>query len=307
MMKYFKNQRGSIALVTVGALALLLGVAAIAIDVGVLYVNRAKLVNLVDAAALAGVQDLPKDTVQAQISGQSYAAQNGNSDDVVTIIVPTDKAVAVTAKRSVPLTFAQLFGIDKSDVRAKSAAVLRPSSGVMGVVPFGVVRQDFIYGQTYTLKVGAGDGYSGNYDALALGGTGSRNYTDNIKYGYDGKLTVGQWVLTETGNMSGGTSEGVTYRINSDPSATFNTVEKGSPRVVVVPLIEAIANDTGRHDVKIVGFAGFFLEGVAGSGSLNYVTGKFMRLVIAGDTSGTAPDYGVYSASLVPYESVAAN
>jgi hypothetical protein len=56
--------------------------------------------------------------------------------------------------------------------------------------------------------------------------------------------------------------------------------------------------------VKIVGFAGFFLEGVSGSGTLNNVSGKFLRLVTAGDTSGTAPDFGVYSASLVPYESV---
>lgn len=306
MKKLLSNQRGSITVMTVAALTVLFGFAALVIDVGFLYVNRAELVNIADAAALAGLQDLPADTVQAEASSQDYAAQNGQLGDNVTIRVPNDKVVTVAVKRNVPLSFARVLGFDSVEVHAEAAARLRPASGVMGVVPFGVVNQDFIFGQTYNLKVGAGDGYTGNYDALALGGTGSRTYTDNIKYGYDAKLSVGQWVSTETGNMSGGTSEGVKYRINADPAATYNTVKQGSPRIVVVPLIETITNDTGRHDVRIVGFAGFFLESVGGSGQDNYVSGKFLRLVMAGDTSGTAPDYGVYSGALVPYESVAA-
>ncbi len=304
MKELIGNQRGSVTIITVAALAILLGFAALVIDVGFLYVNRTELVNMVDAAALAGVQDLPDNTAQAEASGRSYATLNGRVSDNVEISVPSNKIVAVTALRTVELTFAKILGVSKAEVRAAAAAVLKPISGVVGVVPFGVVKQDFIYGQTYDLKVGAGDGYSGNYDALALGGNGSRNYTDNIKYGYESKLSVGQWVSTETGNMSGGTLEGVNYRINADHAATYDTVEPGSPRIIIVPLIESITNDTGRHDVKIVGFAGFFLEGVSGSGTLNNVSGKFMHLVIAGDTSGTAPDFGVYSASLVPYESV---
>lgn len=304
MKELINNQRGSVTVMTVAALTVLLGFAALVIDVGFLYVNRAELVNMADAAALAGLQDLPGDTARAEASSREYAAQNGCSGDRVNITVPSDKVVTVAVKRTVALNFAKVLGLDSVELHAEAAAVLRPASGVIGVVPFGVVKQDFIYGQTYSLKVGAGDGYTGNYDALALGGTGSRTYTDNIKYGYDAKLSVGQWISTETGNMSGGTVEGVNYRINSDPAATYNTAEQGSPRIVVVPLIETITNDTGRHDVKIVGFAGFFLEGVSGSGTLNNVSGKFMRLVMAGDTSGTAPDYGVYSGALVPYESV---
>ncbi|TWH46826.1 pilus assembly protein TadG-related protein [Sporomusa sp. KB1] len=307
MRIFVTNQKGSITVLTVLAITVLLGFAALVVDVGFLYVNRAELVNMADAAALAGVQDLPGDTAQAEASGREYAAQNGQSSDVVEVTVPTNKAVAVTVERTVNMTFAKVIGLNSVDVRAKAAAVLRPISGIIGVVPFGVVWQEFVYGTTYALKVGAGDGSTGNYDALALGSTGSRTYTDNIKFGYDAKLSIGQWVSTETGNMSGGTSEGVHYRIGLDPYATFNTVEAGSPRIVIVPLIESITNDTGRHDVKIVGFASFFLEEVAGSGNENLVSGKFMQTVLAGETSGTATDYGVYSAALVPYESVVAN
>ncbi|HWR44655.1 Tad domain-containing protein [Sporomusa sp.] len=307
MRIFVNNQKGTITVLTACAITALIGFTALVVDVGFLYVNRAELVNIADAAALAGVQDLPNDTAHAEASGREYGARNSHPGDVVEVAVPTNKVVTATAKRTVNMTFAKILGLNAVDVRAEAAAVIRPTSGVIGVVPFGVVWQEFIYGQTYALKVGAGDGYAGNYDALALGGTGSRNYTDNIKLGYDAKLSVGQWVSTETGNMSGGTSEGVNYRIGLDPYATFNTVEIGSPRIVIVPLIESITNDTGRHDVKIVGFAGFFLEGVAGSGKDNLVSGKFMQTVVAGESSGTATDYGVYSAALVPYESVAPN
>jgi Flp pilus assembly protein TadG len=307
MMTCVNNQKGSITVLTVCAISVLIAFTALVVDVGLLYVNRAELINIADAAALAGTQDLPNNTSQAEVSGRAYAAQNGHQGDVVEVTVPTNKVVAVTVRRTVTLVFAKVIGLDSVEVRAESAAMIKPISGVIGVVPFGVVWQDFIYGQTYALKVGAGDGYAGNYDALALGGTGSRTYTDNIKLGYDAKLSVGQWVSTETGNMSGGTSEGVIYRMGLDPYATFNAVEIGSPRIVIVPLIESITNDTGRHEVKIVGFASFFLEGVAGSGNQNLVSGKFMQTVVAGDTSGTAPDYGVYSAALVPYDSVMSN
>jgi hypothetical protein len=228
------NQRGSVTIITVAALTMLLGFAALVIDVGLLYLNRVELVNMVDAAALAGVQDLPDDTIQAEASSRSYATLNGHPDDHVQVAIPSNKAIAVSSVRTVELTFAKILGMSTAQVRAKAAASLKPISGVMGVVPFGIVKQDFVYGQTYDLKVGAGDGYTGNYDALALGGDGSRTYADNIKYGYDARLSVGQWVSTETGNMSGGTTEGVNYRINADQDTTYETVDPGSPRIVIV-------------------------------------------------------------------------
>lgn len=305
MIKLLKNERGSAVTMVSVALAAIIGFTSLVADIGLLYVNRAKLENMTDAAALAAVQDLPVNTTQAQLSGQIYAEDNGEAGDRIEVTVPGSRSAMVTASRTIELFFARFFGITTADVNARAAAVIKPLSATTGVVPFGVVKQDFIYGQTYSLKVAAGDGYTGNYDALALGGTGSQNYTDNVKYGYDAKLSVGQWVVTETGNMSGGTTEGVKYRLNLDPTTTFETVDKGSPRVIIIPVIESIATDTGRHDVKIVGFAGFFLEAVGGAGKENYVTGKFMQVVRAGEISDTATNYGVYGAALVPYESVA--
>lgn len=297
-----RSRRGSVSVITALAFTVLLGFVALVVDVGVLYLNKAQLSNMVDAAALAGVQELPADEQQAMLAVQEYALKNGRADDALEISVSDDKTIFVRATRRVNLCFAKVFNLSFSMVHAEAGASLTSISGATGVVPFGIVKQEFIYGKDYTLKLGAGDGYNGNFAALALGGTGATTYKENIKYGYKGKLEMVEWVPllleTEPGNMSGPTAEGVNYRMGLDQDATFETVEKSSPRIVVVPVIDSL-DGNGRHSVQVDGFAAFFLEGVGGSGTNSYVTGKFMNLVMAGDISSNVSDYGVYGARLI--------
>lgn len=299
MFSLFREQKGSIAVLTAISLSALVGFSAIVIDIGILYMNRSQLINMADAAALAGVQELPGRSDAAQAVAADYAARNGKAGDTVeTELANNYTEITVSASRDVTLFFSRIFNSQTSKlISASATAAVRPMSSVNGAVPFGVVKQDFIFGLPYTLKEGDGD--NGNYGGLALGGNGANTYRYNIKYGYDGKLHVGQWVPTEPGNMSGPTNQGVNYRISQDPGATFETVSKDSPRIVMVPVLDHL-NVNGRGDVQIVGFAAFFLEGTGGSGSDSYVTGKFMQLVAAGDvTSDPAADYGLYSAMLV--------
>lgn len=299
LLRILREQKGTVAVLTALAITSLLGFTALVVDIGVLYINKTQLVNMADAAALAGVQDLPADDVSAEKNAAFYAAQNGNLTDVVNTTVGSDnKTITVTAKRTVALFFARVFAVNSSEVTATAVAAVRPISGVSGAVPFGIVKQDFIYGKTYLLKDGGGSGYDGNYGPLALGGTGASNYVDKIKYGYSGKLAIGQWVPTETGNMSGPTGQGVSYRIGLDSAAGFETVAKDSPRIVIVPVIDSLAVE-GRTDVEIVGFAAFFLEGTGGTGTDNYVYGKFIQEVVPGDITGSSAGYGLYGATLI--------
>lgn len=299
MLTILREQKGTAAVLTALAITSLLGFAALVVDIGVLYTNKVQLANMADAAALAGVQDLPGNASFAKSNAAFYAAKNGKSDDVSSITVSdNNKTITVTATRKVALFFAKVFAVNSSEVTARAVAAIRPISAVTGVVPFGVVKQDFIYGQTYTLKAGGGSSYDGNYGALALGGNGASIYCNNIDYGYSGKLSIGQWVSTEPGNMSGPTLDGVNYRIALDPGATFETVEKDSPRIVSVPVIDTL-NVNGRSNVQIVGFAAFFLEGAGGSGNNNFVYGKFMQTVMPGDITSSDADYGLYGATLI--------
>jgi hypothetical protein len=299
MLKLLREERGSAIVIMAFAITMMMGFGALTVDLGNLYLNKTRLANMADAAALAGVQDLPDDPQGAVSNSYAYAGKNGLSSDIVEVTLSSNNTVVtVNATRHVPLYFAQIFDLTISDVSAQASAAIRAISGTTGVVPFGIVQQQFIYGQTYTLKAGAGGGYSGNYGALALGGNGANEYRDNIENGYNGQLRMGDWVSTEPGNMSGPTSQGVNYRIALDPNATFATVQQGSPRILVVPIIDSLAVH-GRSDVLIVGFGAFFLEGVGGQGNNNYVSGKFMQIVIPGEMSSGAGDYGVYGSTLI--------
>jgi Flp pilus assembly protein TadG len=59
------------------ALVVLVGAAALALDAGQLYLNRARIVNALDSSVLAGVQYLPDHPDLALETASEYAARNG--------------------------------------------------------------------------------------------------------------------------------------------------------------------------------------------------------------------------------------
>ena len=299
MLRLLRQEKGAAIVVVAVSITAMIGFGALVVDMGNLYFNKNRLVNMVDAAAFAGVQDLPGDPQVAVASAYNYAAQNGVTSDVVGVAISQNNTVVtVNASRTVPFFFAPVFNMISSNVTARAAAKIVPISGASGIVPFGIVRQQFTYGDPYTLKEGGGSGYDGNFGALALGGNGANVYRNNIKNGYSGQLNIGDWVSTEPGNMSGPTSDGVNYRMDLDKYATFETVEKDSPRILIVPIIDSLTVN-GRSDVLIVGFGAFFLDGVGGHGNNNYVTGQFIQMVIPGTISAGATGYGLYSSTLI--------
>lgn len=313
MMKILREQQGTVIILVALAVTAIMAAGAIAVDLGNLYVNKTRLSNVADAAALAGAQDLPLYPDQAVVTARNYAAQNGKYGDIVEPSVQKDSygnytILKVTIKRNVPFFFARIFNMLSHDLTANATAKISPVSSATGVVPFGVVKQSFVFGQTYVLKLGGGSGYDGNFGALALGGSGATVYRNNIKNGYNGLINLGDWLPTETGNMSGPTLDGVNYRISLDPAASFETVQKGSPRIIVVPVIHDLSVN-GSSDVQVVGFAAFFLEGTGGQGNDNFVYGKFMEMVIPSNiyknegygsiTDDIAVGYGLYGSTLI--------
>lgn len=294
-----RSQKGAVIPLIAIAMVSLIGMTALVVDVGFIYLNQMQLANSADAAVLAGAQLLPAKPSQAVDTVLSYGKLNGKSGDSITpVLADNNTELTVTISRNVRLFFGRIFGFQSSDVQAAATArVATFSGGNMGIIPFGIVDQDFLFSRSYKLKLGGGGGYDGNFQALALGGTGASVYLDNIKYGYKGTFHVGDWIRTETGNMSGPTSSGVAYRVNLDPSATINTVQNNSGRVVIAPIIKSFdVNGTGQ--VQVTGFAAFFLEGVPNPGNNSYVYGSFIKMVLPGDISDSAKNYGVYGVTL---------
>jgi len=73
-MRQVRRERGQILPIVAVALVGLLGVAAFSIDVGYAYFAKRQLQSAVDAAALAGAQDLPSTT--SQVTAASYGLAN---------------------------------------------------------------------------------------------------------------------------------------------------------------------------------------------------------------------------------------
>ena len=298
------TEKGSIAILTALMLVVIMAIMALGIDVGMMLVQRAAIARAADAAALAGVRELPIDAWKAQAKAIEYGMLNGLQEAEMTVEVPAGNTdVLVYAQREVNLFFARIMGIEQLPVSAKARSRINAISGVRGVAPLGVFEDDFIYGEQYMLKAGAqpGDGvYKGNFGALALGETGASNYLANLKYGFRGVVRVGDIVKTETGDMVGPTAEGIVYRTSGPEAAacSFEQPRWSCPQIVVVPVIGGYM-DGGRTTVNVVGFAAFFLEGTTRNGADNYVLGRFLQMVTTGEGHADSKNFGLRGVRLV--------
>src|SRR3989304_548970 len=82
-----RSERGQALVLAALAMLVILGFAAMAIDVGYWFSQKREVQKAVDAAALAGAQELPDDSVMAETVARDYLTRNGVTD-TDTISVP---------------------------------------------------------------------------------------------------------------------------------------------------------------------------------------------------------------------------
>ena len=141
----------SLAFVAI-VMLVLLGMAALAVDVGMLYNAKGQAQNAADSGALAGAGALavsPNDEANARAVAQTFAEQHVMIKDAVQI-VPTEDIqvdlvnarVTVTARRildrnnAVPTFFAKVLGIDLVDVEATAVAEVIPGGRASCLKPW---------------------------------------------------------------------------------------------------------------------------------------------------------------------------
>lgn len=289
-----KYETGSILIIVVAGMMVILGLLGLVVDVGHIFIQRARLVSAVDAVVLAGVQELPSLPDQAVNIAYRFGLENQvNSDQLSVSVSNANTEISAQGERDVELFFLRLFGFDTHQVYAEAAAEVGVVSACTGVAPFGIVIDDFQYNHVYVLKYDShsDNRHHGNFGALRLGGNGADNYRNNIKYGYSGVLAVGDQVYTEPGNMAGPTDHGVSYRINQDYHSSFDNFDDDSPRIVIVPIVDNM-DIHGTDYVTILGFAAFYLEHVERQGNVAIVKGRFIEYATDAEI-GNAANYGL--------------
>ncbi len=300
-----QSEKGTVIVMVALSMMSLMMLTALVTDVGRLYLAKTKLQAGADAAALAGANTLfsEHNLILASNTARGYVNQNVREYYQYNYLADLNtNTFTVNLEQTVPFFFAPVMGINSSKVKATATAKASTVVSAQGVVPFGIVQQSFTFGTQYILKYGvvAKPTNGGNFGALALGGNGANTYRDNIKFGYNGELEIGQVVTTEPGNMAGPTDQGVSYRISQcTHGCSYNTqIEANCPRVVIAPIIDALP-DGGRGSATIVGFAAFFLEATQdGAKGQKDVIGRFLKWATPGK-AGDGSDYGLSTVSLL--------
>jgi hypothetical protein len=295
------DNKGNVAIILCLVFTVLLGFTAYVVDIGLIYVEKTKLSNAIDSALLAASLELPTNPTKAKTVAIEYLQKNNTDPSKVSIVISADnKSIQIDGAKNVTHFFAPIIGIDSSDVNISAKVIIAPvKSTKVGIRPFAVEKFDFSYGDVLTLKVGAGDGYHGNYGAVALGGTGANVFKSNALYGYSGTITVGDRIATETGNMAGATNEIKNY-IESEYS-NFSDFKRNSIRLWTIPLVDSLLVN-GRKDVLVVGFGELYVEAITKASGKLEIQGRFIRYVANGEVDMTISDTGAYGSKLVKSE-----
>jgi len=306
-----------------------IGLVALVIDFGWLSLNKNRLANAADAAALAGAQEYGRvllssgdkglASTRAEVYARDYAQRNSVKLSEIEKITVNDAAYTVTVdvyRNDINLFFASAVGVPTGKRKAHAAAITGPISSYKGLVPVlfpaSVAPK---YGDVYTLKFGSGASLSpGEYGALDLGGKGGggAEYEKYLKYGYDGTIKVGEVIPALDGNKIGETRDAL---IGSDGritrclaihggSCTYTDYKPGCPRLIIVPVCDISKLGPPDKEVTVMGFAAFFIKEYAENGpgeGDDTVDGYFIETMADGEVGGGTPgdDYGTWGVNLI--------
>lgn len=274
------NEQGAISVIVAILLVSLLGFVAIAVDVGVIYSERAQLQNGADASAIAMAQKCAKDSADPGCSTTSSLATsltNQNALDGMSNVynVELDKttrkvSVTTTAKEaggtdnSVSLFFADVLGIPTKEVGTRSSAEWgSPKAGRTAFpLAFSICQvKDHLDGSLQLLQD------HGN------------NANPDCNYGPSGAAVAGGfgWLAPDAGKC-GGTidldlSEGGSDTGNNAPGhcATelnqwASDITAGKDVVVLLPVFDEVTGTGAGAVYGLVSFAAFKVTGWKFSG-----------------------------------------
>ncbi|WP_156290349.1 Tad domain-containing protein [Oceanobacillus salinisoli] len=297
--RLLKKEEGSVLFLGSLAFSALLAITGVVIDGGILYMTKADLQKTANAAALSGAQELTASQESAVTSiVDEILLRHQEKQSLESVEVILYDRVKVELKKTVPLAFSKLFGIDTVDIHANATAKIGVMGRATGAAPLGVDENlNLVYGEMYQLKVSSGDSTSGNFGILALEGKGAKTYEQTFREGYSEELKVGDTVAVQTGNIAGSTREVVKEKVSS----ACDIDDRECPRIIMVLVYKPVCADpdscTNYQQVEITGFAYFYITEPM-SDKDTAITGKFIKRTGTGYVDGNAKDRGAYSIQL---------
>jgi hypothetical protein len=316
MTSRLRDQAGQAAALSAVFMTVLLGSCAAVLDVGAWFREDRDTQRIVDAAVLAGAQELPESTASARARALEYADKNGGGlvagNVTFSSTVMPDDTIHAELERPVPGFFAKLFGIDSVTVGSAATARVGVPSAAKWVAPVVVNEKHEklvcgCFGDEEPTQIelenqhrpGSGDA-AGAFALLNL---------DPGSSGAPGADSLAGWMTKGYGDfMRPG-------RYRSAPSTLFNSsamteaLRERTGSVVLFPVCQAVSsgdrcgiNRGGQNaEYQIVGWVPFHITSFENRGSSGWIKGYFTGAIWEGileETSST-PDFGVRSISLI--------
>jgi Flp pilus assembly protein TadG len=302
------DERGASAVVFALLLVPILGFAAIAVDVGALYAERARLQVAADAAAIAVAQDCSRGNCGDMLATARamVVANDGDASAAQPVLSSAPLSVTVTGSTPVQHWFAPVIGHDSTGVSATATVGWGGPSGGTAVLPLtfswcefaqqtgGGLPSGSVVRTIYFTKTSHTTGCTGPSHNIVPGGFAYLD-TDAAKCAATTGLG-GRW-FSSTGN--------------SVPSACSTAdFSKWVGQTVLLPLFEESGATGSNAWYRIYGYAAFKLTGYSLGGQYDTspkpcngnercVSGYFTRFVELSDAWNYSPNAPQLGASIL--------
>jgi hypothetical protein len=210
----------------------LIGFVALATDTGMIWMNRRSLQNAADAAALAGVQQLPEDSGTATSVACDYAgvknavpsmygksgACSSTADVAIYQTYAPNDTIKVTTYKKINPVFGIALGFGSIEIGASATAVVGSIASVCpfpifqtpGMLPGGTPSSVQFYSLT-ALHLSGADNQKGNFLTVDVG-NGANAVLDAMVNNKCGQ-PIGPTVTTEPGGKIGKVVDGFEWRV----------------------------------------------------------------------------------------------
>ena len=303
-----KSERGQAFVLVAVSMVMCLGMAALVLDVGNWFRDKRRLQGTVDAAALAGAQQLPDDSSGAQAQALSYANKNGGdvagSSIVVTSQYQANDTITVTGQRNDPGIFTKVIAIPGADISATATARVGPPAQALHVAPMVVfcghsLIQNCNNDHTPQFNVPT----TMDYDPMGAPGAFGMLDLDG-ESGAIGSSTEATWITDGFDKYLG------LGKYKSDPGAKFGSqnvqgaLDDRIGTVLLFPVFKTLDGTGSNAEYDIIGWIGFYLQSYDVHGNNATLHGDFTSYIARGILSSHSPGSGGVPSSFFGVKSI---
>jgi len=122
LKNFLRDNKGTAAVLIAVFMTTILGFCALVVDVGRVSLEKSRIQNAVDSAAIAAARDLPN-TTNATNTANDYIAKNGYDNISLSIsFARSNRQITVEAVQTMEYAFARIIGLNSANVRGTATA-----------------------------------------------------------------------------------------------------------------------------------------------------------------------------------------